>query len=286
MKIIITGINGYVGQLLSKELVAKNHQVSGIKRVLLYSSLSELQNKICGCDVIINLAGAPILKRWTAKNKALIYNSRITTTKNLVEAINELPPEKRPKKFITASAIGIYKNGSSHNDNSTEYSDEFVGNVVKDWENVLQQLPSSVQCTIFRIGLVLGKNAKTITNLILPFKLGLGGKIGSGKQAFPFIHETDLVNAFVWAVENLQESKTFNLVAPQSISNSEFVKAFAKKLNRPAFIPVPSFILKLVLGEASVLLLESPQVNPKALLAAGFKFQYPSIKAALQEILQ
>lgn len=285
MEIKITGINGYIGQLISKELIAQNHQVSGIGRKLLYGAISELQKEISACDVLINLAGAPILKRWTQKNKKLIYNSRIDTTKNLVDAINKLPREKRPKKFITASAIGIYKNGMVHGESSTAYSNQFVGTVVKDWEEQLLQLPTSVQCIIFRIGLVLGKNAKTISNLRLPLQLGLGGKIGSGNQPFPFIHEKDLVNAFVWAAENQHENKIFNLVAPQVITNSEFITAFAKQLNLPAFIPVPVFVLKLILGEAATLLLESPEVQPLNLLNAKFKFEYPTIELALSEIL-
>lgn len=285
MEIKITGINGYIGQLIAKELVAQNHQVSGIKRELLYGSISELQKEICACDVVINLAGAPILKRWTPRKKKLIYDSRISTTKNLVEAIKKLPTKERPKKFITSSAIGIYKNGMVHDESSTMYSDQFVGTVVKDWEEQLLQLPSSIPCTIFRIGLVLGEDAKTISNLRLPFKLGLGGKIGSGKQAFPFIHEKDLANAFVWATENRHENIIFNLVAPQKITNSEFVAAFAKQLNRPAVIPVPVFLIKLVLGEAATLLIESPEVKPKALLEDGFNFEYPTIEIALAEIL-
>lgn len=285
MKIIITGINGYLGQLITKQLVTKKHEVSGVKRELLYSSNSDLQNTISSSDIIINLAGAPILKRWTKKNKQIIYNSRINTTKTLVEAINKLPPNKRPKKFLAASAIGIYANGISHNETSANYSNKFVGQVVKDWENQLLALPSSIQCNILRIGLVLGKEAKTIKNLKTPFELGLGGKIGSGKQAFPFIHETDLVNAFVYAVENSLKSPIYNLVAPQRISNLDFTVALAEKLNRPALFTIPTFVVKMILGEASSLLLESPEVEPKALLNDRFQFEYATIEAALSEIL-
>ena len=138
--------------------------------------------------------------------------------------------------------------------------------MVQDWEDCLNGLPDSIQLNIFRIGLVLGKKAKTITNLLTPFKLGLGGKIGSGKQAFPFIHEKDVVQAFISAVEDYEENGTFNLVAPEKISNSQFTKVFAQKLKRPALIPVPSFVLKLIFGEAASLLLNSPIVETKALL--------------------
>lgn len=285
MKIKITGINGYLGQLLSNAFQTRTYHVSGINRKLLYGPIEKLSDEIKGCDVIINLAGASILRPWTKKNKKLIYKSRIETSKNLVKAINNLEAANRPKQFISASAIGLYKSGFKHDDSSLNFDSGFVGTVVKDWEETTTGLPKGVQKNIFRIGLVLGKNAKTITNLLTPFKLGLGGKIGSGKQAFPFIHEKDLVRAFVWAVENVQESKTFNLVAPQNITNLIFTKTFAKSVNRPAFFPVPKFLLKIVLGESASLLLESPQVTPKALLEAGFEFDYPTIEKALVDIL-
>ncbi|MCY1723099.1 TIGR01777 family oxidoreductase [Prolixibacteraceae bacterium Z1-6] len=285
MKIKISGINGYLGKLISKKLMEQHHEVSGIDRELLYDPVENLKNEINGCDVIINLAGASILKRWTSKNRQLIYNSRVKTTTNLVTAINMLKPEQQPKQIITASAIGIYKPGIVHDENSTYFSTDFIGKVVADWEDTLNQLPPSVHQTVFRLGMVLGKDAKTITNLLLPFNLRLGGKIGSGNQAFPFIHETDVVNAFLWAVETNRESQTFNLVAPQNISNKDFTRTFANKLNRPAFIAIPAFVIKLILGKASMLLLESPIVNPTVLLDSDFEFQYPTIDSTLTEIL-
>jgi hypothetical protein len=285
LKIKITGINGYLGQLISQKLINNQHVVSGVKRELLFGELTDLQNEIKECDVLINLAGAPILQRWTTKNKQIIYDSRIKSTLNLVEAVNRLKPEERPHKFIAASAIGIYKSGKLHNEKSTDFDTGFVGKVVLDWENALNKLPSSVQQNIFRIGLVLGKNAKTITNLLLPFKLGLGGKIGSGNQAFPFIHEQDLVNAFVWAVEDCSVSNTFNLVAPQNISNQYFIQALAKSLHRPAFFPIPVFLLKLIFGKAAILLTQGPSVIPEALLQNNFEFKFPTIESALSEII-
>ncbi len=259
--------------------------VSGINRELLYDPVKTLKKEISGCDVIINIAGASILRRWTTNNRKIIYESRVKTTKNLVKAINELNPEERPKRFISASAIGIYKPENIHTENSTEFNTGFIGKLVRDWENSLRGLPPEVNYTIFRIGIVLGKEAKTITNLLLPFKLGLGGKIGSGKQAFPFIHEKDVVNAFLWATEHDKSSNLFNLVAPQIITNKEFTRAIAKGLNRPAFIPIPSLLLKLIFGKASTLLLESPIVKAKTLTESGFKFEYPTINSTLSEIL-
>jgi len=259
--------------------------VSGIKRELLYGSTESLANELSGCDVIINLAGASILRRWTNKNKKLIYDSRIQTTKNLVKSVNYLKSEHRPKKFISASAIGIYKEGAKHDERSNNFDSGFVGRVTQDWEDALNDLPKAVQKNVFRIGLVLGKESKSIRKLLTPFKLGVGGRIGSGKQAFPFIHEKDLVKAFVWTCEDFNESKTFNLVAPQEITNSEFTAVFAKKLNRPALITIPAMAIKLGLGESSSLLLESPIVIPKELLNTGFSYNFSTIDSALSDIM-
>jgi uncharacterized protein (TIGR01777 family) len=285
MKIKLTGSNGYIGRLISSELLKKGHAVSGINRDLLYGASTNLQKELRNTDVIINLAGAPILQRWTAENKKNIYNSRVVTTHNLVKAIIELPENERPKKVVSASAIGLYKSGDSHTEESTNFDDGFVGEVVKDWEQELRFLPMNVPTIVFRLGIVFGKEAKTIQNMLLPFKLGLGGKIESGEQAFPFIHEQDVVNAFVWATETLETSDTFNLTAPESISNKEFTQTFARQLKRPAFFTMPAFALKLVFGKAAQLLTQSPKVSSRKLLNAGFNFEYPTIEATLQNII-
>lgn len=285
MNIKITGSNGYIGQLILAKLKAKGHHVSGIQRNLLYGKTTDLNKELQNTDVVINLAGAPILQRWTAKRKKNIYNSRVVTTANLVKAINELPKNKRPKKVISASAIGIYKSEHRHTEESKNFDQGFVGKVVYDWENAYTDLATDIQTVIFRLGIVFGKETKTIQNMLRPFKLGLGGKIGSGQQPFPFIHEHDVVNAFLWAIETPGISGTFNLTAPENISNKHFTHCFARQLNRPAFFTVPSFALKLIYGEAASLLTQSPEVSADKLLKAGFKFEYPTIRSTLQNII-
>ncbi len=285
MKINISGSSGYLGALISNELKKRNHEVFAMSRTLLYGPQESLSENIRGAEVIINLGGAPILQRWTKSNQKEIYNSRVITTKNLVKAIEELPKDQRPKKFISISAIGIYKTGIQHDEYSTQFDDGFVGKVVKDWEAALSELPADTKKIIFRTGLVLGKNAKTIKNLVLPFKLGLGATIGSGKQAFPFVHEKDVVRAFVWAVEEFDHNGLFNLVAPDSVTQKDFTKALAKSLHRPAFLNIPPLFLKLVFGKASFLITESPTVIAKNLTDKGFKFEYPTLNLALKEII-
>nr|WP_319512568.1 TIGR01777 family oxidoreductase [uncultured Draconibacterium sp.] len=285
MNIKLTGSNGYIGQLISKKLEEKGHSVSGIERNLLYRDSENLKKELQYSDVVINLAGAPILQRWTEKNKEIIYDSRVVTTRNLVAAINGLPNSQRPKKVVSASAIGIYKSGYSHTEESHNLDEGFVGKVVKDWENSLIDLSSDVQKVIFRLGVVFGRESQTIKNMLLPFKLGLGGKIGSGEQPFPFIHEEDVVSAFVWATEQYQSNETFNLSAPENISNKEFTRSLANQLNRPAFFTIPAFALQLIYGEAASLLTQSPEVSSEKIQNAGFEFNYPNINSALKEIL-
>ncbi len=286
MKITITGINGYLGTRISAELKQRNHEVSGIERKLLYGSANDLAMEIKGSEVIINLAGASILRRWTKKNRELIYDSRIETTRNLIKAIRVLPAGERPRKFISASAIGLYKPGDFHTEGSQNIDRGFLGTVVTDWEKQLENLPSGLDLTIFRIGPVIGKKANVIRLAKLPFQLGLGGKIASGKQPFPFIHETDLVAAFVQAVASNDLRGTFNLVAPDRISNLTFTREYARILNRPAFFTVPAFVLKMLFGKASEMLTNGPEVSAQKLIATGFRFQYPDIGSALGEALK
>ena len=284
MKIAISGANGYIAKNLILELQAGHHTIVPIKRDILYNVdlLTELLSDI---EVVINLAGAPILQRWTATNRNEILRSRIETTLNIVIAINGLPDNKKPVAFISASAIGIYSPDAVHTEESTSFADDFVGEVVKNWEDASADLSPKVRRVIFRIGLILGKEAKTIQELLPLFKMGLGGKIGSGAQPFPFVHINDVVNAFVWGLQNERVRGIYNLVAPDYIDNKTFTHELANSLKRPACFTVPGFTLKLALGEASSLILQSPQVKPERLLKEGYVFLFPDIKSCIAEVI-
>ena len=285
MKIAISGSYGYIAQNLIPWLEAANHGITRIQRSEL-GDVDQLTKKLSGTDVVISLAGAPILQRWTEANKNEILRSRIDSTQNIIHAINRLALEQRPGLFISASAIGIYSPNKVHSEESTSFSTDFVAEVVKNWENASDDLNPDVRKVIFRIGLILGKDAKTIQSLAPVIKLGLGGKIGSGKQPFPFIHIVDAIRAIRWSIENKNAQGIYNLVTPDNIDNRTFTKTLAESLNRPAIFTVPEFILKIALGEASALLLQSPQVNPERLLNEGFTFNFPDIKSCINEIVQ
>lgn len=285
-KIRITGAGGYLGTLLFEELVKHGHEVSGISRSRLFGTPEQLKKDLAGTETLINLAGATILQRWTKKNKTDIYNSRILTTQNVVQAIQQLPENLQPKKFISASAIGIYKNGEYHTEDSYNLDNGFVGKVVKDWEDALNMLPQTIQNVIFRIAPVIGKEAQLIKKLLLPFKFGLGATIGNGKQAFPYIHEKDIVNAFLWAVEEAKQSALYNLASPENITNKEFTNILAKALHRPAIFSIPEFVFKVMFGEAATMITKSPSVSSEKIIQAGFKFTYPELKGAINEIIK
>ena len=284
MNIAISGSNGYMASNLIPVLETANHTIKRITRQDL-SDIEKLKSILSDAAVVINLAGAPILQRWTARNKNAIQGSRTGSTQNLVYAINQLSPEHRPDLFVSASAIGIYSPGLVHTETSQQFASDFVSEVVKNWEKASDELNPDVRKVIFRIGLVLGPNAKTIQSLTPIFRLGLGGKISSGKQPFPFIHIDDVIQAFLWIIQNRQTHGIYNLVAPENIDNKLFTQALAKSLNRPAFFTVPALILKVIWGEASSLLLNSPQVYPERLINEGFKFTYPDIQSCIKQII-
>ena len=284
MKIAITGSSGYIGKKLISRLQAEGYECTPLKRELWDEKIEKISELLANTDVVINLAGAPVLQRWTAKNKTEIYNSRIFTTQKLVSAIYLLPEQKKPKIFISASAVGIYRNGEIHNELSHRYDNGFLGKLVQDWEKASATLPDDVRRVVFRTGLVLGNDSKTITKMLPAFRTGFGGRIGNGKQSFPFIHIDDLVSAFLWVMRNTDAKGIYNLVAPQTITNRQFTVQLAKKLKRPAIFAIPSFILKAIYGEASQLLIKSPSVIPERLIKNGFIFSKPTIKEALSDI--
>ena len=281
-KIAITGSNGYIGQNLIAFLKTKGYETCSISRDLLYTPSKGLNKILAGSYAIINLAGATINQRWNKKNKETIYNSRIITTHHLVKTINALPAKQRPAHFLSVSAVGIYKNGLLHHEESQQIDQGFLGKVVSHWEEEMQQLNTNVMCTTFRLGLVLGKRAKVIQQLSPIFKLGLGGTLGNGKQAFPFIHIADVLEAFDWAISR-KKTGVYNLCTDSGTTNKMFTQAFAKALKRPAVFQVPAFVMRLIFGEMAVIVLKSPIVSNVKIKKAGFQFKYKHIQEAIAQ---
>ena len=278
MKIAVNGTSGFIGGELCRFFRAQGHEVVAIPRAA-YADKDALKNLAGGCDAVINLAGASIAARWSEDYKKQLHASRIETTRALVCAINEL---ENPPFFISASAVGIYENGLGHDESSVKFDRGFLGELACEWES--EAAKARTQTAIFRLGVVLGRGG-ALAKMLPAFKLGLGGKIGSGEQAFCWIYIADLLEAFKFTLQNRQ-SGVFNLVSPQPSTNGEFTQILGEVLGRPTFFKVPKFVLKLMLGEGSVVLLEGAKVYPKALIESGFSFKFSDLKTALRDILK
>lgn len=283
MRIAMSGANGFVGSYLSRRLVESGHEVVAITRLALGDESAMLAT-LKGCDGVINLAGANISERWTPSHKEAMVSSRIETTRAIVKALKAM--QTPPKVLISTSAVGIYETGKEHDETSDEFDKGFLGTLAKEWEReALGAKAAGVRVAIFRFGVILGRGGGALGKMIPLFKLGLGGVIGSGNQGFSWIHIEDLFRAYMWVFEEEDREGVYNLTTPHPVTNKEMTKALAQALDRPAFLPVPTFALKLKFGEGAVILLEGQKVYPKHLLDEGFSFFYPRINQALEAVV-
>lgn len=284
MKIAITGVSGFVGTSLKNHFVSKGYQVIDIRRGDLLSPHG-LTKKLDGCDVVINLAGASIIARWTPEYKELLRSSRLETTQMVVDAISHA--EHKPKLLISTSAVGIYANDGVYDDISAKYSDDFLGTLCKEWEaTALQAKSEDTRVVIFRFGIVLGRDGGALKQMLTPFKFGVGGTIGNGSQAFSFVHLDDLINAYDFVIANESQEGVFNLTAPTPTTNRGLTKALGRSLNRPTFLPLPEFVLRLIFGEGAKVLTDGQSVRPTRLLEAGFEFRYRNIEDTIENLVK
>lgn len=301
MKILITGSTGLIGKQLLDHL--KGHHLILLTRniekaqcdlshlalphVEFISSLSLFDN-FNGIDVVINLAGEPIAnKKWTQKQKQKITQSRCHLTQQLVDLcqMSSTPPGC----FISGSAIGYYGcHGDNNIDENTRVtSSEFTHQVCQQWERIpLQINHSATRVCILRTGIVLSLSGGALKKMLLPYQLGLGGPIGDGKQYMSWIHIDDMVSAILHLIFEEKSQGIYNITAPHPVPNRVFSQALAAELQRPHFLFTPRTLLKAILGESSVLLLDSQRVRPKHLVDEGFKFRYSRIESALKHLLQ
>jgi uncharacterized protein (TIGR01777 family) len=284
MKIAISGSNGLIASYLTKTLRENNHQVIPIDRTLLLpSNADSLRHTLESCDAVINLAGATINQRWNARNKKLIYDSRIESTRALVTAINNL--NQKPQVFISTSAVGAYPIDAISDENDTRYGENFLAQVCKDWETEARNISSKVRLVIPRFGVVLASDGGAFPQMCIPFRLFLGGKIATGLQGLSWIHIDDLVNGLLLTLNNEKVEGIVNFTSPQITDNALFTSALSKIMNRPAWSTIPKFILHLILGDQAQLLTEGQKIMPKKLIDLGFHFQYPTLDLAIQKLL-
>jgi uncharacterized protein (TIGR01777 family) len=245
--------------------------------------VQELAEILEGVEVVINLAGAPIISRWTLESKKRLYESRILTTRKLADVIRFM--QHPPRLLISGSAIGIYSTAGTHTEESIDLAHDFLGKVCRDWETEALSAAGSARVVIIRTGVVLGKGGGALKKMILPFRLGLGGPIASGKQGFSWIHLKDVLGAILFLIDESNLSGIFNLTSPDPIDNRTFSKILGHTLNMPAILPIPGFILRLMYGDGAIALTQGQIVYPQKLLASGYNFQFVELESALKDII-
>lgn len=293
MKIAITGGAGFIGTKLTKKFADEGHEILILDHHEPKVALPNSQfvktdlihdiplNEYLSCDAVIHLAGANIFGRWSESYKKLILSSRIDTAKALIDGVKKAG--RGPKVFITASAVGYYGDGGENELTEESPNGEgFLAKVCAKWEEVAKSAEECGMRTVFvRTGVVLGKGGGMLAKLIPIFKWGLGGRMGSGKQWFSWIFMDDLLNVYKLALLDNSLSGPVNAVSPEPVRNQDLVKSLGSAMHRPAILPVPGFILRIVLGEFGRVILMSQKVVPKKLLERRFKYIEPKLERAI-----
>jgi uncharacterized protein (TIGR01777 family) len=300
MRILITGGTGFVGKTLTRALTQQGHQVTVLTRSInqnppLPEGSSYLegdpiekgkwQDSVPDHEAIINLAGSSIFRTWTDKAKKSIWDSRISTTLNLVEALSGSKGKNRV--LLSTSAVGYYgPHEEEELDEESSSGDDFLAKLAQEWESTARRAEDSgARVVLTRFGIVLGKDGGALKQMVPWYKWGLGSPLGSGKQWFSWIHELDLSRIYLFVLEREDISGPINCTSPNPVRNRELTAALGKALGRPTFLPaVPSLVLKLMLGEFGSVLLKGQKVLPKRLRELGFHFLHPEIQEALRDL--
>ncbi|WP_422138597.1 TIGR01777 family oxidoreductase [Endozoicomonas sp. ALC020] len=300
MQILITGGTGFIGRRLVARLLSRGHRLTilsrqdsvGVQRLLTpeVSSVKSLTavNPSVAFDAVINLAGEGVMdKRWTPSRKTQLLDSRVALTSELVDLIERM--ENRPGCLISGSAIGFYggRDDAARLDESSGAGDDFASGLCVRWEQAAERAKGlGVRVCLVRTGVVLHPEGGALHEMMTPFRLGIGGPLGSGQQMMSWIHMEDMVNALLFLLENESAEGAFNATAPEAVSNKDFAMALAGTLNRPALLKMPARVLKWMLGESSEMVLKGQNVYPERLMAEGYQFTYPQLKPALTQLIR
>jgi len=279
MNVAITGASGFIGRAVAENLRDSGHIV---RAVSLRGGLEP--GALAGVNAVVHLAGEPVAQRWTAAARDRILRSRVEGTRALVAAMRGQPPQV----LISASAVGYY--GSRGDEVLTESAppaDDFLGRVAAAWEEAAQAAESlGVRVARLRIGVVLGPGGGALARMLPPFRLGVGGRLGSGHQWMSWIHIDDLLALIAFLMKESTVRGAFNATSPFPVTNREFTRALAEAVHRPAILPVPAFALRWMFGEMSEVLLASQRAFPDAAQRAGFVFEHPDIYAVLAQLVR
>lgn len=294
MKIAISGGSGFIGTHLIHYLLKQHHEIVLITRTkkittlpnvlgVTWADLERNSQPLEKLDAWVNLAGETLNQRWTAAAKSRIVHSRIDTIQQMAKLLEKL--QNKPKVIINSSAIGIYGTSETEtfSEKSATHSTDFLSDVVEQWEKATE-LFKDIRVVKIRTGLVLGMDGGALPSMIMPYRYGVGGRVGKGSQWISWIHMQDLVRLFEYCLTEESLSGAVNATSPKPVTMDQFGKTIAKVWHRPHLFPVPGFVLKLLFGEMSILVLEGQRVLPELLLARGYVFQYTELEAALKQL--
>lgn len=300
MKILVIGATGLIGRVLSQALTGEGHTVVAVSRSPRkpaglavaevhqwdYHQSTLPEAALAGVDAVVNLAGESIVaRRWSDEQKKSIRDSRVLTTRKVVESMRLL--DRKPGVFVSSSAVGFYGDrGDEQLEESSQPGHGFMSEVCQEWESEAARATEiGVRVVQVRTGVVFSTEGGALQKMLTPFKLGVGGPLGSGRQWFPWIHIDDIVGIFRHAILRSEMTGPVNGAAPQAVTNREFTRELARVLHRPAFLPVPQMALRMLMGEMSEVLFGSQRVVPKTTLASGYEFQFPMLALALDDLL-
>ncbi len=298
MNILITGGTGFIGRKLCRSLINKGHDLTVLSRkpetvpLLCGKQVQSIDNldklkETENFKAIINLAGEGIADtRWSKNRKKILVNSRINITEQLIAFINRV--QKKPSVLISGSAVGYYGNQGATilTEKSKAFNDGFAHQLCSSWETSAQKAENlGVRVCILRTGLVIGNDGGFLAKMQPAFKLGLGGKVGNGQQWMSWIHRSDLIRIIEQMLNSIEMKGVYNGTSPNPVTNLMLTKCLAKKIHRPAILPVPAIVLKLMLGEMADLLLGGQRVIPARLQEINFQFQFNTLDEALDDVL-
>jgi len=300
MRILISGATGLIGQSLCELLTQEGHTVIGVSRSGKKPSglsVAEMYHwdpttgappepALEQVDAVVSLAGEPIAaRRWSDQQKKSIRDSRVITTRNLVEGMSRA--SQKPKVLVSSSAVGFYGDrGDEVLDETSTAGRGFMSEVCQAWEREATQASDlGVRVVLVRTGVVLSAEGGALQKMLPPFKLGVGGRLGDGKQWFPWIHIADIAGIYRHSIHTSSLSGAINGTGPEPVTNAQFTRELGRVLHRPVFLPVPEMALRALMGEMADVLFDSQRVLPKTALGSGYKFLYPSLDRALEDVL-
>jgi uncharacterized protein (TIGR01777 family) len=283
--VAMSGASGFVGSRLVGAFQQRGLKILPLGRGDFNLAPEDLGKRLQSADVIVNLAGAPIIARWTEEYKKVMYASRVAVTKKIVDACSLL--EIRPRLLISTSAIGYYAGQGTHTEDAHVRADDFLGTLTRAWEReALKAGEIGMRVVIFRFGVVLGRDGGALKKMLVPFKAGLGGTIGDGSQPFSWVHIDDLIRAYDKVIRDTTCAGVYNLAAPKPTTNKGLTRALSRALHKPAMLQVPRFVLRLQFGEGAQVLIKGQTVLPKRLLDSGFQFRFSDIDAAVRDCVR